>query len=283
MPELAYVNGSFCDLDQATVSVEDRGFQFADAVYEVLVAYGQTVFRIKDHLERLRRSLTLIDMSGDLERMGLQEIIHEGVRRAGFDETVIYVQVTRGRQPRGHVYSPTIKPTVVVTFKANPQMDPAIRARGVSVMTIEDFRWSRCEIKSVTLLPNVMAKNRARRDGFHEAIFVSAAGEIREATSANVFAVRDGALITPGIDGSILHGITRLYILQCAKDAGIECREIPLTVAELESADEAFLSSTAIDILPITKVNGKLIADGTPGPVTQSLHRAFVAGLPKQP
>lgn len=279
MPELAYVNGRFCDLADATVSIEDRGFQFADSVYEVVVGYGKTVFRLEEHLDRLRRSLALIDMDIDLEGINLEGVIHEGIEEAGFSETMVYIQVTRGVQSRSHVYGDGIEPTVIATFKPKPVIDPSVRDRGISVVTVEDFRWPRCQIKAVALLPNVLAKNRALRDGFDDAIFVSSTGNIREATSANVFAVRDRTLITPSTDEPILHGVTRKYILECAGKVDLATGEMPLTVSNLESAEEAFLSSSTIDIMPVTGVNGKTVANGKPGPVTQLLYRVFLDGL----
>jgi len=280
MPELAYVNGYFGPISTASVSIEDRGFQFADGVYEVFAAFGTHVFREVDHFDRLCRSLSLIDINVDLESLGLQSIIREGIARAGFDRTMVYCQVTRGTQPRSHVYALSIAPTIVATFKQLPEVDPQLRSRGVSVVTVEDTRWSCCEIKSIGLLPNVLAKNRAMRDGYDDAIFISPSGEVREGSSSNVFVVRNGALQTPATSPTILHGVTRGYILECARKAGVAIVEGPLSVEEFAAADEAFLSSTTLDVLAITRLNGRPIADGRVGLVTRQLHHAFLEGLP---
>jgi len=282
MPEIAYVNGRFLPLADAVVSVEDRGFQFADGVYEVAVAYGSEVFRLQAHLDRLRRSLALIDMNPDLDALRLEPVIGDGVAQAGFDQTLVYIQITRGRQPRSHVYHRDLQPTVIATFKRKPSVDPQLRTKGIAVLTVEDFRWPLCEIKSIALLPNVLAKNRALRDGYDDAVFVTVDGYVREATAANVFAIIGGKLITPVTDASILHGVTRGYILECAAKAGVDCREGGLTVTQLESADEAFVSSTTLDMLPVRRVNGRTIGSAVPGPVTQRLYRTFLDGLPRQ-
>ena len=280
MAEIAYVNGAFVPLAEAVVSVEDSGFQFADGVYEVVIVYGAEAFRLDAHLARLRRSLHLIDMEVDFEAFGLESVIREGVARAGFDETLVYLQITRGGQPRAHVYDRNIAPTVVATFKRKRALDVRLRERGIALTTVEDFRWSRCEIKSIGLLPNVIAKNRAVRDGFDDALFVGPDGCIREATSANVFAIAGGALITPATDASILHGVTRGYVLECAAGAGIACREAALTVEVLQSANEAFISSTTVDILPIRTIDGRTVGSRVPGPITKRLYEAFLDGLP---
>jgi len=274
MPELAYVNGRWCEPAQAVVSIEDRGFQFADGVYEVVVAFGGKPFRLKQHLARLRRSLSLVDIHVDPQRIDFE--------RSAFAETLVYLQVTRGCAPRSHVYADSMEPTIVATFKRRPTIDPELRAKGVSVVTVDDTRWSRCEIKSVALLPNVLAKNRAIRDGYYDAIFVSASGAIREATAANVFVIHGGTLVTPRTDESILHGVTRDFILQCARDADIPAAEHRLTVADWEGADEAFLSSTTLDVLAITRVNATPIAAGHPGRLTKLLYQKLLDGLPRR-
>ncbi|MHC4609283.1 MAG: aminotransferase class IV, partial [Planctomycetota bacterium] len=172
MPELAYVNGTFCSLAEAKVSIEDRGFQFADGVYEVIVAYGDRLFRLQEHLARLGRSLESINLDLDLGEQALEEAIATGVSRAGFEETVVYLQITRGVASRSHVYAQENKPTVVATFKAKPRADAAAWERGLSVVTREDIRWARCYVKSIALLPNVLVKTEVQRRGYDDAIFL---------------------------------------------------------------------------------------------------------------
>ncbi|MEE9293901.1 MAG: aminotransferase class IV [Phycisphaerae bacterium] len=279
MPEIAYVNGRFCPIDEAVISINDRGFQFADSVYEVVAAYEGAPFRLQAHLDRLRRSLSLIDMEIDERRIDFAGIIREGIARAGFARTLAYLQVTRGVQARSHLHSADLAPTVVATFRPKPEVDPAARAAGISVVTVCDTRRVECEIKATALLANVLALNRARRKGYDDAIFVSPAGEIREGTASNVFVVRHGMLMTPVCDASILHGVTRQFVLECARRIEHPVRETRLTVADLQSADEAFFSSTTQDILAVTRVNRKPIGSGGVGPVTERLCETFLEGL----
>ncbi len=280
MQELAYFNGRFCDPAEATISINDRGFQYADSVYEVVVAFGAQPFCLAEHLARLQRSLELIDLDITPHNINFEAIVREGIERAGFDRTMIYIQVTRGVQPRAHVYADDLVPTVIATFRPKPVIDPAMRANGVSVVTVDDTRRAHCEAKATSLLPNILAIKKAKREGFHDAVFVSPSGQVREATSSNIFAVCGPALLTPARSSSILHGITRKYILQCAKRIEVPLDQSPLTVSKLESADEVFLSSSVLDILPVTRVNDKTIADGKPGPLTTRLHKCFLEGLP---
>ena len=279
MPELAYVNATFCELAEAKVSIEDRGFQFADGVYEVIVAYGDRPFRLAEHLARLAGSLESIGLEFDFREQALEEMIATGIARAGFDQTMVYLQITRGVASRDHVCPRGVQPTVVATFKAKPRIDPALREQGLSVVTVDDIRWARCNIKSIALLPAVLAKNEARRRGYDDAIFVGRSGLVREATVANVFAVRDGALITPPKSEAILHGVTRAYVLDCAAQIGLPYQEIDLTSVELAAARELLLSSTTMDIIGVTRLNGVPVGNGRVGPVTCALYDQFCRGI----
>jgi D-alanine transaminase len=279
MKEIAYVNGAFCDLAEARISIEDRGFQFADGVYEVIVAPGGRPFRLAQHLERLRRSTDAIGLEIDYARLDLPGIIARGIELAGFPDTMIYIQLTRGVMSRDHLYQPGLVPTIVATFKVKPPQDPERRRVGLSLETVHDFRWEKCHIKSVALLANVMVKNAARSRGFFDGLMVSAEGWVRETTSANIFMVAGGRLKTPPANERILHGVTRGYILECAHDIDLPCDECEFTVPELVAADEAFLSSTTMDIMPVTRLDGRPIGKGTPGPVSARLLEQFYAGM----
>ncbi len=272
MPELAYVNGTFCELHEAKVSVEDRGFQFADGVYEVLVAYDGKPFRLAEHLERLSISLESIDLSFDLKQHRIEETIIEGIARSRFDTSMVYLQITRGAAPRSLACPEGVSPTVVMTFKPKPVVDPDLRSRGLSVVTVPELRWSRCHVKSIALLPNSIIKNDAVRRGYDDAIFVDGANTVREATAANVFAVIDGMLTTPPSNTSILLGVTRGYILDCASMLGLQFQERDVTLEELARADEVMLSSTTIDVLSVTRLDDQPVADGRPGPVAGQLY-----------
>ncbi len=275
MPNLAYVNGRYCPIEEATVSVEDRGFQFADGVYEVLVYRGARPVMLEAHLARLAQSCRGIRLTLDLDRLDLPGIIAEGVRRAGFDSTMVYVQLTRGVAPRNHVI-PECPPTVVLTFRARPVIEARKRTEGLSVMSLPDDRWTHCDIKSIGLLPNVLAKDEARRRGYDDALLLGPGGEVREATAANLFMIRGDCLITQAADETILPGITRVHLLRCAGDINLAVREQPVPLAELLQADEALLSSTTIDILPVVRVDGQPIGDGKPGRWTGRLYQQML-------
>ncbi|MCP4593399.1 MAG: D-amino acid aminotransferase [bacterium] len=281
MSELAYVNGVFCDPADAKVSIEDRGFQFADGVYEVLVAPGGRLFRAAEHLERLRRSCEAIDLQVDFDALDLSAVIREGISRSGFEDVMVYVQITRGVVPRDHVYPDGLTPTVVATFKPKPVHDDAFRRTGVALETAQDIRWARCSVKSIALLPNVMLKQAARRRGRFDAVLVGPDGNVREASCANIFAITGGTLRTPPPDEQILHGVTRAYILECARDLGIPTEEAELPVADLLAADEVFISSTTMDIMPVATIDDQTIGAGQAGPVTWRLLERFRRNLTK--
>lgn len=279
MPELAYVNGTFCKLSEATVSIQDRGFQFADGVYEVVVAFGERIFRLAEHLERLKRSLEGIRLPIEHCSEDFEVMIREGIRRAGFESTLVYVQVTRGTCPRAQVATDPGPPTVVATFTERKPLERELQARGLSVCTTEDIRWARCAVKSTALLPNVMAKTEALDAGYDDAIFVAPDGEVREATAANVFVAHQGQLRTPPKSDHILHGVTRSYVLECAGRIGLPAREESIMRDELRKADEVFLCSTTLDIAAVCRVDDRPIGLGTPGPLTKALHDEFCARL----
>ena len=271
MAELAYFNGEFIPIGDAKISIEDRGFQFADSVYEVVAFYGNTPLLLTEHLQRLANSCRGINLDVDLAGLGIESLIYEGVRRAGFSETMVYVQVTRGVAPRNHAHPAGMTPTLVMTFKPLPQPSPEKRQTGLRLMSMPDFRWGKCHIKSTALLPNVMAKNEAIAKGFDDVLFVGPENDLREASASNFFLIRDGHLCSRSQDNTILPGITRQWILRCASDIQLPVRECVCTTADLATADEAFISSTTINVLPVVSVDSLTIKDGKPGPVTQKL------------
>jgi D-alanine transaminase len=276
MPELAYVNHRFVPLAEATVPIEDRGFQFGDGVYEVIVAYNGQPFLLEEHLHRLRRSCEAIELKYDFDGAPLVPIIRDGLDRCGFKDAMVYIQLTRGVAPRSHLIPTDIQPTLVMTFKPLPTLPDELRRRGAKVITIPDTRWANCYIKAVTLLPNVLARHKARQRGCDDAIFVTKEGEVRECTAANVFIVAKGELLTPPLTESILHGVTQRFLLTCARSLGLTAREQQLFVDDLYNADELFLSSTTAEVLAITEVDGQSIGSGQPGPITHQIHVEFV-------
>jgi D-alanine transaminase len=275
LPELAFINGGFVSLDRAMVHVEDRGYQFADAVYEVVRTYGGRPFALAEHLDRLWRSFEGIQLVPNFTRSELTGWIQEGVKRAGFPEAMVYVQVSRGQARRHRGIPANAAPVLVITVRALPD-SAQLRADGITCITVPDQRWGRCDIKSVALLANVLAYNQAKQAGASDAIFVETDGTVNEATAGNIFLVKESRLITPSKSPKLLGGITRDKLLLAATAAGIGCEERRVTTAELLAADEMFLSSTTAEVVPVLALNGSRIGDGRPGRVSARLYEAFV-------
>jgi D-alanine transaminase len=275
MADIACINGLFMTLADAVVPIEDRGYQFADGVYEVIVAHGGKPFLLDDHLKRLQRSADGIGLNLDCSTLGLRETIQSGIARCGYEDVMIYLQITRGVASREHAYGGEMTPNVVLTFKRKPIYDPQLRADGIDLVTVADTRWAHCSIKSIALLANIMIKNAAKQRGFFDAIIKTPADEILETSCANVFIVRGGKLLTPVADTRILHGITRGHLLNVAREEQIPCEECSISVGEMFSADEVFITSSSIDILPVRRVDNQTIGDGKPGPMGQRLLASF--------
>ncbi len=270
MPAIAYLNGEFMPLERATVHVEDRGFQFADSVYEVLRTYGGQPFAVADHLARLFRSLDAIQLQHKFTPDGLKEIVQEAVRRAAFDEAVVYLQITRGGAPRHRGAKPGLTPTIVLTVRRLEPIPDERRHAGVSVITVPDDRWARCDIKSVGLLSNVLAYHAAHAAGADDAVYISADGFVEESTAGNVFIFTAGKLRTPPQGPRILSGVTRDKVV-----TSFPCAEEPIRKDELLAAEEIFLTSTTAEIVPVTKVDGRQIGDGQFGPLSRRVYAAF--------
>ena len=275
MPEIAYVNGEFLPLERATVRVEDRGFQFADGVYEVVRTYGGKPFATNAHLARLFRSLEAIELKVSLTTEQLRSIIEEGVERSGFAEAVVYLQITRGCAPRHRGIPKDAKPTIVMTVRELPARATKMPANGIAVITLPEFRWARCDVKSIALLPSVLAYQAAKKAGASDAIFVQEDGTVNEATAGNVFLVRQGRLRTPPKSTHILAGVTRDKLLEAAHAAGIETIEERITRSDLYAAEEIFLTSTTSEVAPVVTVDGKQIGTGKPGPVSARIYEQF--------
>jgi len=276
MGELAYVNGVFGPIAEAKVSIEDRGFQFGDGIYEVIVAYAGRLFLLERHMRRLRRSAAGISLDYAFDIRPLEPIIAEGLLRSELGDAMIYVQLTRGAAPRSHVIPAGMTPTVVMTFKPLPSLPEDLRKRGAKVITMLDSRWANCYIKATTLLPNVLAKNDALRRGYDDVIFVAADGEVRECTSANIFLVIGGRLLIPPRNESILHGVTQGFLIECAEAIGVGVREEPIPMESLRRAEEVFMSGTAAEVLAITSIDDRPVGNGRIGPITQRLYDEFL-------
>ena len=275
MPETAYIDGNFVPLGQAKVSVEDRGFVFADSVYEVIVAYNGRPFKLEDHLVRLAASGQAIHLKLPLSPSEMQKIVEGGVDLSGFRDTKIYLQVTRGIAPRSHPFPTATKANFIATFRSKVELPTDLRNKGVSVITTEESRWAKCHIKSTALLPNVLASQMALEANAFEAVFVTPSGIVHEGSASNIFIVQGGLIRTPAKTERILHGITRETVIQCARDAGYGVAEDKVRVEELRAAEEVFLTGTTIEVLGVVKVDAGMIGFGVAGPVTTRIHQIF--------
>ena len=280
MPEIAYVNGRFCPLAEAVVSVEDRGYQFADGVYEVVGTYGGCPYALEPHLERLQGNLEVLHLPLDIREYGLRDKLMEGIERSDFGETLVYIQVTRGVAPRQHEFPPVpVAPTVVMTFKELRRLPQDLYDHGVEVISTADLRWKCCDIKSIALLPNILAKQAAAQVGAFEALLVDAEGRITEGASTSAFCIQAGQLYTTPIGSHILPSITREILLDLARKLDIPIEEEFCTLAQFKVANEVFLAGTATEALPVVQIDDAVIGKGIPGPITRQIRAAFLESL----
>lgn len=278
MPNVAFINGAFMPLAEAKVSIEDRGFQFGDGVYEVIRTYKGCPFSIEAHLARLDRSAAALDLTQPYSRAEWTCHILEGVKRAAYPEAKIYLQITRGVAPRDHAYSDEATPTVVMTVREFHPLDRSVQATGVEAMTTEDIRWGRCDIKSVNLLANVLARQQVKQARVFEAILVNS-GLVTEGAVSNVMVVQGGTVVTAPEGPRILSGVTRAIVLDLALSEGVPTQERFVSQSDLYTADEVFLTGTTVEVLAVIRVDGKVIGDGRPGPITQRLAASFASRL----
>lgn len=273
----AYVNGRYLPHREAAVHVEDRGYQFADGVYEVCEVARGYIVDGKRHLDRLNRSLGELSIGWPLARSALQIIMREVVRRNRVVNGLVYVQVTRGVASRDFVFPANTHPSLVVTArKADPAAAASRAETGIAVITVPENRWDRVDIKTVGLLPNVLAKQKAKQAGAQEAWFVDADGMVKEGGSSNAWIVtRDGRLVTRPAEHGILRGITRTTMFEVAAKLGLTIEERHFSVDEAKAAREAFISSATTIAMPVVSIDGTTIANGHPGSVTLSLRSAF--------
>ena len=270
MPDVAFINGRFVSWQDATVSIDDRGFQFGDAVYEVIRTYRGTPFQLQAHLARLDRSARELLIPQPYSQAQWMQWIQHGLSLAGYQEAKIYIQITRGVAPREHSFPSQSRPTIVMTMRELKGLSSEIRRSGVAACTREDLRWGRCDIKSVNLLANVLAREEARKAGVFETIFVRE-GFVMEGALSNVMAVRGGVLMTAPESPRILSGVTRTVVLNLAKEENIPIEERFVPLDGLYAADEVFLTGTTLEVLGVVQIDGKTIGSGRPGPVTKTL------------
>ncbi len=284
MSHISYVNGRYVRHDAARVHIEDRGFQFADGVYEVFAVRGGTILDADRHFERLWRSLDALRIAKPMSRAAMQMVFAELIRRNGTPvSSVLYIQITRGVAPRNHAFPASSQPTLVATLRMLPALDPEMLHKGVTVISLPDIRWQRPDIKSVSLLPNVLAKQQAVETGAYEAWLTDRDGNVTEGTASNAWIVTDeGDLVTRPADTTILNGITRSVVLELAYRLNIRAVERPFSIAEARAAREAFLSGTTSLVKPVVRIDDKPIGDGTIGPVTSALQEAYLRHLEEQ-
>jgi D-alanine transaminase len=276
---IAYVNGRFVAKTDAVVHIEDRGYQFADAVYEVWALFGGKLSDPEGHFARLERSLGELRIPMPMSRKALTVVLKETVRRNRVSEGLVYLQVSRGVATRDHAFpAADTPPAIVITVSRVDREASEARARkGVAVVTTPENRWGRCDIKTVGLLPNAMAKQKAREVGAVEAWFVDDLGLVTEGASSNAWIVdRDGALRTRDTNANILRGVTRLSLLDVARQAGLKVEERPFTPQEALDAQEAFITGAGTLVLPVVLMDGKPIGSGKPGPVAARLRALYI-------
>jgi D-alanine transaminase len=285
MPRIAYVNGRYVAHADACVHIEDRGYQFADGVYEVCEVARGYIVDMKRHLDRLDRSLGELQIAWPMARAAFQIVIREVVRRNRVVNGLVYMQVTRGVAGRDFLFPANTRPAVVVTAKKVDPTQVSKRAEeGIRVVTVPENRWDRVDIKSVGLLPNVLAKEKAKAAGAQEAWFVDTDGNVKEGGSSNAWIVtKDGALVTRPAEHGILRGITRTTLFDVAARLGLKIEERYFSVSEAREAREAFISSATTIAMPVVAIDGTPVANGHPGSVTLSLRQAFFDIAEKSP
>jgi D-alanine transaminase len=275
---IAYVNGRYVAHRVACVHVEDRGYQFADGVYEVCEVRATRLIDAGRHLDRLDRSLAALRIRSPMSRAALGLVLREVVRRNRVRDGLVYLQVTRGVAPRDHAFpSDDTRPGVVAMARSIDQARRTARAQhGISVITVAENRWPHVDIKSIALLPNVLAKQAAREADAYEAWFVDAAGFVTEGASTNAWIVTsEGRIVTRSADQGILKGVTRTALLEVLAVGGWALEERPFTVEDAYAAREAFITSATQAVLPVVRINGRAVGNGTPGPVAMGLRRHY--------
>jgi D-alanine transaminase len=282
-----YLNGTFLPVENACISVMDRGFLFGDGVYEVIPAYGGNLFRLHEHLNRLQNSLDGIRLANPLSDSEWETILNEVLESnrplAGTNnDQSVYLQVTRGSaEKRDHSFPEAVRPTVFVMSAPLPDPDPALTDCGAAAVTLDDTRWQLCNIKAVTLLPNVLLRQQAKDQNAAEAILIRD-HRVIEGSASNVFVIKDGNVLTPPKSQQMLPGITRDLVLELARRAELPCKETDIEEALLRTADEIWLTSSTREVMPVTRLDGNRVGDGSLGPVWKTiiaLYRDYKAAV----
>jgi D-alanine transaminase len=261
-------------MSEARVGVEDRGYQFADGVYEVVRFYNGRTFTLREHMERLQRSADGIHMKLPMSVESIGQAIETFIPRAGVRDGTIYLQATRGVAPRNHLFPKDATSTLLFYAKPLPPPNEPGQGEGIKLLAVEDERWKRCWVKTIGLIGHVLAKNEAAAKGYDEAAFVDH-GIVSECSSSNLFAVLGGKLVTHPVGAKVLPGITRVVVLECAEKLGVAVEERPLREEEVRRADELFITSTTREIAWVARWNDRYIGQGKCGAMTMKLHRAM--------
>ena len=278
MSRIAYVNGQYRGLRDATVNIEDRGYQFADGVYEVCEVRRAKIVDMPRHMTRLQRSLHELQIALPMPLAALEVVIHEVMRRNRVSYGMVYLQISRGVAHRDHAFpASTVKPSVVITAKSlNFAKNQSAAAQGIGVITTPENRWPRVDIKSVSLLPNVLAKQQAKEQGDYEAWFVDRDGFVTEGSSSNAWIVtKSGTVVTRSADSGILAGVTRAVLMEVLAALQIRLEVRPFTPDEAYAAAEAFVTASTHIVMPVVTIDGKAIGEGKPGPIAAKLREHF--------
>lgn len=271
-----YLNGEFVPLKDAKVSVLDRGFIFADGIYEVIPAFAGKLFRLTHHLDRLQTNLAAIKINNPYSNEQWQAILTDLINKnnAANTDSSVYIQITRGVAKRDHIFPENSTPTVFAMLNPLPPANPEKLKKGLSVITLEDIRWDYCNIKSISLLGNIILKQQAAENNADEAILIRK-GNVTEGSSSNVFIVKDGIIKTPVKNQQLLPGITRDLLVEIASTNNLPLEETSISEDELLSADEVWLSSSLKEVSPVCIMNNKPVADGKPGKHWQKMYQLF--------
>ena len=278
MSRVAYVNGAYSAHGEAVVHIEDRGFQFADGVYEVWSVFDGRLADFDGHMARLHRSLNALQIEIPMSAASLGVVLRETIRRNRVRDGLVYLQVTRGTASRDHAFPADIAPSVIVTAKRlDLTKSEVMAAKGAAGVTQPDIRWGRCDIKTVGLLPNVLAKQAARERGAYECLMYDEMGLITEGSSTNAWIVdQDGRLRTRDTQANILRGVTREAILKLVQAEGIELDERPFSVEEAKRAREVFVTAASSFVMPLVSLDGVKVGDGKPGPIAKRLREVYL-------
>lgn len=275
MSSIVYLNGQYLPIEEAKISVLDRGFTFGDGIYEVIPVYNGHIFRLKEHIERLNNSLdeVFIDKPHEMDQWEkiLRELIEKNSEKYPSEDQSLYIQVTRGISERDLAIDIATEQTVFAMIRPLLKKD---RSAGISAVIEEDIRWKYCHIKAITLLPSVMLRHKAKQSGATEALLIRE-GYVTEGAASNVFIVKNGIVKTPIKDGSLLPGITRDLVVELLSESGIPCEEVVIKETELKQADEIWITSSTWEIVPVIELDGKPVGTGRPGEVWQQAFRIY--------